>query len=363
MAEFPISFDDWEKLAREKLGEERFAYVASGAGSGASVLANLEGLGRWKLLPRVLRDTSNRSTSTSVLGIDLAVPFMLAPVRGLAYVREKGEESCAKAASSCDVPLVLSNLASATPELVSQLMGKTPRFFQLYPASDQDLIDSLVHRAEKAGYSGLMLTVDMAPRVIQYSGPKTSEYENYGNEVYLSDPVFLGRLKQTPKENRQAALEMIRTVRKAQFTWKDVMRIRTVTKLPIVLKGILSPEDALEAINQGVQGIVVSNHGGRSVDGEVSSADLLPEIRDAVSDHLAVFYDGGIHSGYDVLKVLALGADAVLMGRAYVYALAVGGEAGVASLLKTVIREIDSGLAGCGCSSIRELTRSFVRRV
>ena len=363
MADFPVSFDDLEAAARAKLSKERFAYVASGAGSGTSVTENVEELKRWKFVPRTLRSAPNRSSSTKVLGVDLSVPFMLAPVRGLAYIQENGEEICARAASNCAVPLVLSNLSSATPEVVSKLMGKTPKFFQLYPCNDQEITDSFIRRAERAGYQGIVLTVDVVPGVIQYSGPRTSEYQNYGNEVYLSDPVFLSRLKKTPKENLSAAIEMIHFIRKAQFTWEEVERIRRTTTLPIVLKGVLNSEDALEAIRKGVQGIVVSNHGGRSIDATISPIEVLPQIREAVGDRLTVLCDGGIHSGYDVVKVLALGADAALVGRAYVYALAVAGEHGVESLLRSMIHEIDIVLSALGCSTVAELEESFVSRI
>jgi isopentenyl diphosphate isomerase/L-lactate dehydrogenase-like FMN-dependent dehydrogenase len=362
MTEFPLSFEDWEKRAREKLGQERFAYVASGAGTGESVLENVEVLKRWRLVPRILRDTSNRSTSTKILGVDLSVPIMLAPVRGLAYMRERGEEMCAGAAAKCDVPLILSNLASATPEVVARIMGKTPHFFQLYPCNDSEVVDSLLRRAEASGYQGIVMTVDMAGRSIQYSGPRTTEYEDFGNEVYFSDPVFLSRLKESPNRDRHAALEMVRRLRIAQFTWDDVSRVRNKTKLPLVLKGVLRSDDAKAAIERGVNGIVVSNHGGRNLDGIISPIDVLSEIRESVQDGVAVLYDGGVRSGSDAVKALALGADAVLVGRAYVYALAFGGEEGVVSLLKIMIRELDNALATCGCSSISELDKSFVRR-
>ncbi|MGD0477865.1 MAG: alpha-hydroxy-acid oxidizing protein [Nitrososphaerales archaeon] len=363
MTDFPLSFEDWEKRAREKLSQERFAHVAAGAGTGESVIENVEALKRWRLVPRVLGDTSSRSTSTKVLGQDVTVPIMLAPVRGLAYIRERGEEVCAGAAAKCSVPLMLSNLASATPEAVARIMAKTPHFFQLYPCNDSEVVDSLLRRAETSGYQGIVMTVDMAGNATKYSGPRTTEYEDFGNEVYFSDPVFLSRLKESPSRDRRAALEMIRKLRRAQFTWDDVSRIRDRTKLPLVLKGVLRPDDAKEAIEKGVNGVVVSNHGGRNLDGIISPIDVLTEIRDSVGDRLAVLFDGGIRSGSDVVKALALGADAVLIGRAYVYALAVAGEEGVVSLLKTMIRELDSTLATCGCSSIGELNRSFVRRV
>ena len=362
MADLPLAFEDWEARARKNLTRERFSYVSAVAGQSGAVDENNKELRKWRLIPRVLRDTSGRTTSTEVLGVKLAVPVMLAPIRGLAYIREKGEEICAGAAAKCEVPLILSNLASATPEVVAKLMGNIPHFFQLYPCNDNEVIGSLIHRAELSGYRGIFMTIDMSGHAIQYSGPRTTEYEEYGNDVYLSDPVFQSRLKEAPTRDRQAALEKIRQLRRAYFTWEDVRRISSTTKLPVVLKGILRQDDAKEAIEHGASGIVVSNHGGRSLDGTVPSISMLPAIREVIENRLAVFFDGGIRSGSDVLRALALGADAVLMGRAYAYALAAAGEDGVVSMLKTVIREMDSALATCGCSSVRELNESFVIR-
>lgn len=363
MTDFPLSFEDWEKRAREKLGQERFAYVAAGAGTGESVLENVEALKKWRLVPMVLKDTSTRSTSTRVLGVDISIPIILAPVRGLAYIRERGEELSAGAAARCGAPLILSNLASATPEAVARIMGKTPHFFQLYPCSDGEVVTSLLRRAELSGYHGIVMTVDMAGNAVKYSGPRTNEYEEYGNEVYFSDPVFLSHLKEPPTKDRHSALEMVRKLRKAQFTWDDVSKVRESTKLPLVLKGVLRPDDAKKAIEKGVNGVVVSNHGGRNLDGIISPIDVLAEIRESIRDSLTILFDGGIRSGSDVVKALALGADAVLVGRAYVYPLAVAGEEGVTSMLKAITKELDSSLTTCGCSSIGELKRSLVRRV
>jgi isopentenyl diphosphate isomerase/L-lactate dehydrogenase-like FMN-dependent dehydrogenase len=362
LTDFPLSFEVWEKRAREKLSQERFAYVAAGAGTGESVFENVEALKRWRLVPMVLKDTSIRSTLTRVLGVEMPVPIILAPVRGLAYIREKGEELSAGAAARCGVPLILSNLASATPEAVARIMGKTPHFFQLYPCSDSEIATSFLRRAELSGYQGIVMTVDMAGDAVKYSGPRTNEYEEYGNEVYFSDPVFLSRLRDPPTKDRHSALEMVRKLRKAQFTWDDVSEVRKSTKLPLVLKGVLRPDDAKKAIERGVNGIVVSNHGGRNMDGIISPIDVLVEIRESVRDSLTLLLDGGIRSGSDVVKALALGADAVLVGRAYVYPLAVEGEEGVISMLKTITKELDSSLATCGCTSIGELNRSLVRQ-
>jgi isopentenyl diphosphate isomerase/L-lactate dehydrogenase-like FMN-dependent dehydrogenase len=242
-------------------------------------------------------------------------------------------------------------------------MDKTPHFFQLYPCSDGEVVMSLLRRAELSGYQGIVMTVDMAGNAIKYSGPRTTGYEEHGNEVYFSDPVFLSRLGEPPSKDRHSALEMVRKLRRAQFTWDDVSKIRESTKLPLVLKGVLRPDDAREAIERGVNGVVVSNHGGRNLDGIISPIDMLAEIKESVRDSLTLLFDGGIRSGSDVVKALALGADAVLVGRAYVYPLAVAGEEGVVSMLKTITRELDSSLATCGCSSIGELNGSFVRRV
>lgn len=362
LADFPLSFDEWERGAKEKLSPERFAYVAGGAGEGDVMAENMKALGSWRIIPRVLRGSPDPSISTELLGVEVAAPIMLAPVRGLDYIRQNGQDSCAQAASKSRIPLMLSNLASASIESVAATMGTTLRLMQLYPCTDWEVTRSLVGRAENSGYAGLVLTVDTPGHPIQYHGPKTSEYQDYGHEVYLSDPVFQSRLKQPPNRDRRAALELIKKIREATFNWDDVERIRKSTKLPVFLKGVLSAEDAKEAAERGLSGVVVSNHGGRTLSGEVTSVDMLPEIAEATGAKLTVLYDGGVRSGTDVLKALALGADAVLVGRAYVYALAFGGGEGVGSMLSTMMRELKSGLATCGCSSIRDLDGSRVRR-
>lgn len=363
MADFPLSFEDWEKEAKARLSSEQFAYVSSGAGDGDVVAENARALGRWRIVPRPLTKANDQTVTTELLGIKLESPIMLAPARGLDYVRQRGQDLSARAAAKCNTPVVLSNLASSSLEQIAEILGKTPRFLQLYPCTDVGLEQSLLRRAETAGYSGVFLTVDMSGNPIQYRGPRTSDYLNYGNEVYLSDPVFQSRLKVPPEKDKKAALELIRRIRQAIFTWDDIDRIRGVSKLPIVLKGILSPEDAKEAKERGVSCVVASNHGGRAMGGEAASIDMLPEIVEAADMKLTVLYDGGIRSGTDALKAIALGAKAVLIGRAYIYALASAGEEGVASVLKTMIREMKSGLASCGCSSINELNRTFIRHI
>jgi lactate 2-monooxygenase len=362
LAEFPTSFEEWENEARGRLSAEQFAYVHSGAGGGDAAAENYRALERWRIVPRALTQAPEQSISTEVLGVKLEAPMMLAPVRGLDYVRPRGQDLCAQAAAKCGVPVVLSNLASSSLEQVAKILGDAPRFFQLYPCADREVEQSILRRAEASRYLGLFLTVDMSGNPIQYRGPQTSEYLDYGNEVFLSDPVFQTRLNAAPRKDKKAALELIRKIRQAKFTWDDVDRIRGATKLPVVLKGILSPEDAKEAAERGVNGLVVSNHGGRAMSGEAASIDMLPEIIEASDMKLAVLYDGGIRSGTDILKALAIGAQAVLIGRAYIFALASSGEEGVISILKTMIREMKNGLATCGCSSVNELNRSFVRR-
>src|SRR6267143_4179049 len=222
LGDFPLSYEDWEKRARDKLSPDQFAYVSAGAGDGDVIEENRRALGRWRLIPRVLQGTRSQAISTEVLGIKIAAPLMLAPVRGLDYVRAKGQESSALAATKCNVPLILSNLASSSPEEIAAILGETPRLMQLYPCTDAELVQSLLSRAEKSGYAGVVLTVDTFGHPIQYLGPESAEYQNYGNEVYLSDPVFQSRLKLPATKDRKAALELIRRLREDTFTWEDV---------------------------------------------------------------------------------------------------------------------------------------------
>jgi lactate 2-monooxygenase len=287
-----------------------------------------------------------------VLGTPLPAPLMLAPIGVQKVVHEDGELASARAAAAVGVPMVVSTASHFTLEEIAEAGGDSPRWFQLYWPNDPDLLKSFVNRAESAGYRAIVVTVDTfipgwKPRDLQQAW--LPFLQGMGNANYLQDPVFRAGLEKTPEEDLGAATgHYLGVLANPSLTWDDLAQLRELTSLPIVIKGIQHADDAREAVRHGVDGIVVSNHGGRQVDGAIGSLDALPPIAEAVGDDLAILFDSGIRSGADVLKALALGADAILLGRPYVWGLALGGQAGVETVVKMILAELDLTMALCG---------------
>jgi isopentenyl diphosphate isomerase/L-lactate dehydrogenase-like FMN-dependent dehydrogenase len=312
----------------------------------------------------MLRDVSSRDLSVSVLGMTIPAPILLGPIGVQSIIHPDADRGPARAAAAIGVPFVLSTVSSATIEEVATVMGDAPRWFQLYPGADREIIASMIRRAEGAGYSALVVTVDTAilgwrDRDLQAAYLPFLLAEGIAN--YLSDPVFRSRLAQPPEENiRAAVMEWLAIFGNPGLTWVDLDFIRAQTRLPLLLKGITHPEDARLALAHGVDGLIVSNHGGRQVDGAVAALDALPAICDVARERVPILMDSGVRRGADVLKALALGARAVLIGRPYAYAMAVAGEEGVRELLRNLIAEIDLQLALSGCRSIDEVDSSLV---
>jgi isopentenyl diphosphate isomerase/L-lactate dehydrogenase-like FMN-dependent dehydrogenase len=359
--DWPISAADWERAAEEKLAPGPFGYIAGGAGAEATVGANLEAFGRWRIRPRMLTGNAVRDQSVEVLGLRSPAPFLLAPLGVLSIAHEEAEVGVARAAASTGVPIVLSSAATHSLEEVAATGA--PRWFQLYWVSDREICASLVRRAADAGYGAIVVTLDTLqlawrPRDLRNAYLPFLQGEGCGQ--FFSDPVFLSRLDKPPAEDLlTAAATMLATFPNVGLTWDDLDWLREQTDLPLLVKGVLTAGDARLALDHGVDGIVVSNHGGRQVDGAVAALDALMEVRDALPEAV-VLMDGGIRSAADVLKAMALGADAVLLGRPYAYALAVGGQRGVEELLQNLMAEIDLSLALAGAHSIRELDRSWL---
>ncbi len=344
----------WAELAREA---ERVAdpqgwdYVAGGAGAADTIRANEEAFRRWRIVPRMLRDVSARDLSVTVLGTECPAPVGLAPVGVQSIVHADGEQASARAAAAVGLPMTVSTMSTTTLEEIAAA-GDGPKWFQLYWPTDRDLAASFLVRAEAAGYGAVIVTLDTflpgwKPRDLQRGWQPFLQGVGIAN--YLCDPVFRARLAKPPEEDPQAAVgEFVGVFTNPRLTWEDLEFLRSRTELPIALKGILHPEDARAAREHGIDAVVVSNHGGRQVDGAIASLDALPAIVDAVGDDLDVLLDSGVRCGADVVKALALGADAVLLGRPYVWGLAVGGEAGVLAVLRGILAEIDLtiGLSG-----------------
>jgi lactate 2-monooxygenase len=361
----PMAWAELEQRARESLDGRAVAYVFGGAGSEDTMRDNLEAFRRCRIVPRVLRqDLSVRDLSLELLGTGMPAPVLLAPIGVQTLLHDEGELASARAAAALGLTLITST-ASATPlEEVAEANGDGPRWYQLYWPNDDDLAASIVRRAEAAGYTAIVLTVDnyvpgWKPRDLQQA--YLPFLEGIGIAQYLSDPVFRSGLEKPPEEDLGAAVgHFLGVFANPALTWERLEWLRGTTSLPIVLKGILHPEDAREARERGVDGIIVSNHGGRQIDGAIASLDALPPIVDAVGDDVAVLLDSGIRSGADVFKALALGARAVLLGRPYLWGLALDGQNGVETVLRCVLAELDLTMALSGCTSPAEIDSSLV---
>jgi lactate 2-monooxygenase len=359
--EWPIEAADWERAAAKKLDAGAFGYIAGGAGSESTVRANLEAFGRWRIRPRMLTGNVVRDISVDVLGLHSPGPFFLAPIGVLSIAHEEAEVAVGQASASSGVPMLLSSAATRSIEEVAAT--NAPRWFQLYWVNDREICESFVRRAEEAGYGAIVVTLDTLtlgwrPRDLRQAYLPFIKGEGCGQ--YFTDPVFLSRLAKSPEEDLlTAAATMLATFPNLGLTWDDLDWLRQQTKLPILVKGVLTAEDARRALEHGIDGVVVSNHGGRQVDGAVAALDALVEVRDALPDAV-VLMDGGIRCAADVLKAMALGADAVLVGRPYAYALAVGGRRGVEELIQNLLAEIDLNLALAGGTSVRDLDRSWL---
>jgi L-lactate dehydrogenase (cytochrome) len=356
----PVSVAALEAQAVAAMEPRAANYVGAGAGSEDTIRANTAAFARHRIVPRMLRDVSERDLSTTLLGTPMPAPLMLAPIGVQVVVHEEGELATARAAAAVGTPMIASTAAHFTLEEIAAAGGeKAPRWFQLYWANDRELVESFVRRAERAGYGAIVLTVDTfvpgwKPRDLQQAW--LPFLNGMGVANYFQDPVFRAGLEQSPEENQGAATGHFLGVQaNPALSWDDLAWLRDLTALPIVVKGIQHLDDAREAVARGVDGIVVSNHGGRQVDGAVASLDALPAIAGAVGDELAVLFDSGVRGGADVIKALALGADAVCLGRPYIWGLALGGQAGVEAVLKMTLAELDLTMALCGLTRAEEI--------
>ena len=359
---WPIAPEEWEARAAESLEPGPFDYIAGGAGSESTMRANLEAFQRRRLRPRMLTGNSERDISVEILGTKSPAPFVLAPIGVLSIAHPDGELAVARAAASTGVPIVLSSAASHSIEEVAEL--DPPRWFQLYWVNDREVTVSLVERAEAAGYGALVVTLDtlsLGWRDRDLRRAYLPFLSGEGCAQFFSDPVFRSRLEQPPEEDTlAAAARMLSMFPNLGLRWDDLAWLREQTQMPLLVKGVLTGDDAMRAQDCGVDGIVVSNHGGRQVDGAVAALDALVEVREAVGPETTVLMDSGIRRGSDVLKALALGADAVLLGRPYAYGLAVGGQAGVEAVIRHLMAETDITLALAGGSRASDLDSSWI---
>ena len=366
IADWPIGTQDLEARAREHLDQARFDWIAGGAGEEWTLQENLTAFRRWKLVPKVLTGNADRDASVEILGTRSPAPFLLAPIGGLTVAHPDGDLAVGRACAEVGVPFVLSTAASFSMEEIVAEMDDTPRWFQLYWVSDKGVVESFAQRARSIGCRAIVLTVD-TPEV----GIRDRDFRNRyvpfvrgaGIGQYTSDPVFRSRLDVPPEVDMKAAGEaVVKMFPNFGVTWADLVWLRELIDIPLLMKGILSVDDARRCFDAGFDGVIVSNHGGRQLDGEMASIDALPAIRESLGPDATILMDGGVRRGTDVAKALALGADAVLLGRPYVYALALGGSSGVARLLANFIAECHHVLGLLGVSNPKGLTKEFAVR-
>ncbi len=360
----PVSIEGLRARAIAALPPEAFAYTG-GAGHEETIAANRADFARWCIVPRMLTDISTRSLATTIHGQASAAPLIVAPIGLHELYNPEGELPAARASAARGIPFGLSCQSSRTIEDVAAVMGDAPRFFQLYWSRDRELTCSFIRRAEAAGFSALVVTLDTRllgwrPRDLDLGHNPFLLGKGMAN--YTSDPVFRAALAAPPEADRTAAVKHFLTVfNDLAITWADLAWLRAQTKLPITLKGVLHPDDARRAVDAGVQGLIVSNHGGRQVDGAISAIAALPAVAEAVAGRLEIGLDSGIRSGADAVKALALGARYVGLGRPLVYGLAAAGEAGVGWVLDNFAAELDLTLALSGLSSPAQATPALLR--
>jgi lactate 2-monooxygenase len=364
----PMSYPEWERLAEQAMSAQMWSYVAGGAGDERTQRANVRAFEGWGLMPRMLTAAAQRDLSVELFGRRLPTPLLLAPVGviGLCAQDGHGDLACARAAATTGVPMVASTLSQDPMETVAAGFGATPGWFQLYPPADRELCESLVRRAEAAGFSAIVVTLDTLtlgwrPRDLTLASFPQLKGLCLAN--YTSDPVFRSRLAVPPEEDMRAATgQWALLFGDQRLSWQDLPWLRSLTSLPLLLKGICAPEDARRAVDAGVDGVWCSNHGGRQANGGLPALDCLPGVVDAVGA-VPVIFDSGVRSGADVVTALALGARAVAIGRPYAYGLALGGQAGIEHVLRCLLAELDLIMAVDGYASVAALDREALRRV
>ncbi|MGY1719512.1 alpha-hydroxy-acid oxidizing protein [Blastococcus sp. SYSU DS0552] len=399
----PVGVRRLQERAKRVLDARAYAYVAGGAGDEVTQRANRAAFDRWAVVPRVLRDASVRDTSVELFGRRLPAPLLLGPVGALELVHPEADLAVARAAAATGVPMVFSNQGSRSMEECAAAMGGSPRWFQLYWSTSDQLVESLVHRAETAGCEALVVTLDTTmlgwrPRDLDLGHLPFALGK--GIAQYTSDPVFRRLVEERaaaagPREPQPrptpAAIKALVSMARAwpgsfrdnlrsplpraavetflaiysrpSISWADLAWLRSRTKLPILLKGVLHPDDARRALDEGMDGVVVSTHGGRQVDRSIAALDALPDVVAAVGDRAPVLLDSGIRSGADVFTAVALGARAVLLGRPFAWGLALAGEAGVRQVVEDVVGEFDLTLGLTGHTAVDQLTPEVLRRV
>ncbi len=360
----PVDMDALEARARAVLSPEAYAYIACGAGRETTVARNREAFGRWRLVPRMLCDVSQRDATTRLFDMTLPAPLLLAPIGVQELAHPEADLATARAAASLGVPMIFSNQASVPMERCAEVMGDAPRLFQLYWGKNRDVVASLVSRAEACGCSAIVVTLDTT-----ILGWRTQDLDlaylpflrGMGIAQYTSDPAFRATLPVPPEEDMRPAVEQfVSTYSNPALTWSDLAFLREHTRLPILLKGLQHADDAARALDHGMDGIVVSNHGGRQVDGAIGAVEALAPVAERVAGRVPILFDSGLRGGADMVKALALGATAACLGRPYIYGLAVAGEEGVREVVTNMLADFDLTLGLLGCRTPQEINLETV---
>jgi lactate 2-monooxygenase len=363
----PMVYADLEARAAQALPPSVLSYVAGGAGDEATQRGNVDAFARWGLVPRMFVGAKDRDLSVDLFGLKLASPLFMAPVGvvGICTQDGHGDLATARAAARTGVPMVASTLSADPLDQVAGEFGETPGFFQLYTPTDRELAASLVQRAEAAGFKGIVVTLDTWVTGWRPRDLSTSNFPQLRGHClanYFTDPVFRRLLGKAPEEDPMAAVGLWAQLFGNPLTWDDLPWLRSLTSLPLIVKGIQHPDDARRAIDGGVDGIYCSNHGGRQANGGLPALDCLAGVVDASGD-TPVLFDSGVRSGADIIKALALGARAVGVGRPYVWGLALGGVDGAVHVLRSLLAEADLIMAVDGYPTLADLTRDGLRKV
>jgi len=353
----PTDLAGLERLARERIAPEAFDYIAGSAGTESTARANRDAFERRRIVPRMLRDVAVRDLSVELFDMTLPAPVALAPIGVMSIMHPEGERAVARAAATLGVPMVASTVASYSMEQIAEANAGGHRWFQLYWSKDRDVVASFLGRAAAAGYRVLVVTLDthtLGWRPRDLDRAYLPFLRGVGIANYLTDPAFQRAIGTADRD--AAILRWALTFGDPSLTWDDLAFLRDHWAGPIVLKGIQHPDDARRAVDAGMDGVVVSNHGGRQVDGAIASLDALPGVVEAVGDRTTVLFDSGIRTGADVIKAIAMGARAVLLGRPYAYGLALAGEEGVRHVIRCLLAELETAMALAGAARPADLT-------
>jgi lactate 2-monooxygenase len=362
---FTTNSNELEAAAQAAMDPRPFWYVAGSAGSGATARANRAAFDHWRIVPRMLTGATNRNLETTVLGSTLAAPVITSPIGVQSIVHPDAERAAATVAHELGIGMTLSTVSSIVLEDVAKENADGVRWFQLYWPNDEDVCVSVLERAKAAGFSALLVTLDTwllgwRPHDLDHAYLPFLTGEGLAN--YFSDPAFLAGLEKPPTDDLVAAVQRwLPMFTGTDHTWDQLAFLREHWDGPIAVKGIQHVDDARRAVDAGLQGVLVSNHGGRQVDGAIAALDALPGIVDAVGDQVDVLFDSGIRTGSDIVKALALGARAVLVGRPWVYGLGLGGTDGVRHVLRGLLADLDLALALSGNHSTSGLTRDSLQ--